>query len=94
MLVPCRVAAVRYMANPDTIEVFARIHLIPLRGREADAGVLEDDAAAADEQEEKPSSFAKTLTQSDANNCGGFSVPRRCAETLFPRLDYAVDPLV
>ncbi|KAK9282024.1 hypothetical protein L1049_004935 [Liquidambar formosana] len=43
---------------------------------------------------EKPVSIAKTLTQSDANNGGGFSVPRYCAETIFPRLDYSADPLV
>lgn len=43
---------------------------------------------------EKPASFAKTLTQSDANNGGGFSVPRYCAETIFPRLDYTADPPV
>ncbi|WVZ74530.1 hypothetical protein U9M48_022701 [Paspalum notatum var. saurae] len=89
--VPCRVAAVRYMADPDTDEVFARIHLVPLRAGEPDA---EDDAAAADEEQEKAASFAKTLTQSDANNGGGFSVPRYCAETIFPRLDYAADPPV
>jgi hypothetical protein len=92
-LVPCRVTAVRYMADPDTDEVFARIRLVPLRGGEAHAGGLDDDVAAADEQE-KPASFAKTLTQSDANNGGGFSVPRYCAETIFPRLDYAADPPV
>ncbi|KAK9920913.1 hypothetical protein M0R45_029451 [Rubus argutus] len=44
--------------------------------------------------EDKPASFAKTLTQSDANNGGGFSVPRYCAETIFPRLDYSADPPV
>ncbi|KAF8768877.1 hypothetical protein HU200_007441 [Digitaria exilis] len=88
-LVPCRVAAVRYMADADTDEVFARIRLVPLRA----AGDEDDDAANEDEQE-KPASFAKTLTQSDANNGGGFSVPRYCAETIFPRLDYAADPPV
>ncbi|OEL29898.1 Auxin response factor 8 [Dichanthelium oligosanthes] len=93
-LVPCRVAAVRYMADQDTDEVFARIRLVPLRGGgEAGDASLENDAAAGDEQE-KPASFAKTLTQSDANNGGGFSVPRYCAETIFPRLDYAADPPV
>ena len=92
-LVPCRVAAVRYMADPDTDEVFARIRLAPLRAGEADAGP-DDDDAAADDEHEKPASFAKTLTQSDANNGGGFSVPRYCAETIFPRLDYAADPPV
>ncbi|KAA8518748.1 hypothetical protein F0562_016478 [Nyssa sinensis] len=44
--------------------------------------------------QDKPMSFAKTLTQSDANNGGGFSVPRYCAETIFPRLDYSADPPV
>ncbi|RYQ99943.1 hypothetical protein Ahy_B07g087962 [Arachis hypogaea] len=38
--------------------------------------------------------FAKTLTQSDANNGGGFSVPRYCAVTIFPRLNYSVEPPV
>ncbi|PWA67102.1 Aux/IAA-ARF-dimerization [Artemisia annua] len=36
----------------------------------------------------------ETLTQSDANNGGGFSVPRYCAETIFPRLDYTAEPPV
>ncbi|XP_062219720.1 auxin response factor 8-like [Phragmites australis] len=93
-LVPCRVAAVRYMADPDTDEVFARIRLVPLRAGDADAGPEDDAAAAAADEQEKRASFAKTLTQSDANNGGGFSVPRYCAETIFPRLDYAADPPV
>uniref|UniRef100_A0ACD5Z2E2 Uncharacterized protein n=1 Tax=Avena sativa TaxID=4498 RepID=A0ACD5Z2E2_AVESA len=90
-LVPCRVAAVRYLADTDTDEVFARIRLAPLHATDADADILDD---AADDGQEKPASFAKTLTQSDANNGGGFSVPRYCAETIFPRLDYAADPPV
>jgi hypothetical protein len=87
----CRVAAVRFMADPDTDEVFAKIRLVPARPQ--DAGDA-DDAIAAPAQEDKPASFAKTLTQSDANNGGGFSVPRYCAETIFPRLDYSADPPV
>uniref|UniRef100_A0A0E0Q1T6 Auxin response factor n=2 Tax=Oryza rufipogon TaxID=4529 RepID=A0A0E0Q1T6_ORYRU len=97
-LVLCRVAGVRFMADPDTDEVFAKIRLVPVRANEqgytgdADDGI--GAAAAAAAQEEKPASFAKTLTQSDANNGGGFSVPRYCAETIFPRLDYSADPPV
>ncbi|CAL5015898.1 unnamed protein product [Urochloa decumbens] len=89
--VPCRVAAVRYMAEPHTDEVFAKIRLVPLRPGEPVA-----DAAAGDDQQQpnKPASFAKTLTQSDANNGGGFSVPRFCAETIFPELDYRAEPPV
>ncbi|KAF8397696.1 hypothetical protein HHK36_016618 [Tetracentron sinense] len=93
-LILCRVAAVKFMADPDTDEVYAKIRLVPLRTNEADYG---DDGVVGSngpEAPEKLASFAKTLTQSDANNGGGFSVPRYCAETIFPRLDYAADPPV
>ncbi|KAL7095840.1 hypothetical protein ACP275_10G047800 [Erythranthe tilingii] len=97
--IPSRVTAVKFMADPETDEVFAKIHLVPITGNEV---VFDDhDVAAAgggvgggSENQEKPTSFAKTLTQSDANNGGGFSVPRYCAETIFPRLDYSSDPPV
>ncbi|XWS59675.1 hypothetical protein CRYUN_Cryun08bG0142200 [Craigia yunnanensis] len=90
----CRVAAVKFMADPETDEVFAKIRLIPVSNNEPD---FEDDGIGGihgNEAQEKPVSFAKTLTQSDANNGGGFSVPRYCAETIFPRLDYSADPPV
>lgn len=90
----CRVCAVKYMADPETDEVFAKMRLVPVRGNEPE---FEDDGIAGingSEAQEKPASFAKTLTQSDANNGGGFSVPRYCAETIFPRLDYSADPPV
>ncbi|TKY48534.1 Auxin response factor 18 [Spatholobus suberectus] len=93
-LIPCRVAAVKFLADPETDEVFAISRLVPLRNSELDYeenGALEDNAS---EGSEKPASFAKTLTQSDANNGGGFSVPRYCAETIFPRLDYSAEPPV
>jgi len=93
-LVLCRVAAVRFMADPDTDEVFAKIRLAPVRPSEPGYAADADDAIGAGAQEDKPASFAKTLTQSDANNGGGFSVPRYCAETIFPRLDYSADPPV
>ncbi|KAL1541298.1 auxin response factor 18-like [Salvia divinorum] len=92
--VPCRVSAVKFMADPDTDEVFAKIRLVPVEGNKVD---LDKDGAAevnGIESQDKPSSFAKTLTQSDANNGGGFSVPRYCAETIFPRLDYTAEPPV
>ncbi|TYG54317.1 hypothetical protein ES288_D09G179400v1 [Gossypium darwinii] len=90
----CRVAAVKFMADPETDEVFAKIRLIPVNTNDPD---FEDDGIGSingNETQEKPASFAKTLTQSDANNGGGFSVPRYCAETIFPRLDYSADPPV
>ncbi|PKA52080.1 Auxin response factor 18 [Apostasia shenzhenica] len=93
----CRVTNVKYMADPDTDEVYAKIQMIPFKGDEPDC-CEEDDGLAlgghGSELQEKPASFAKTLTQSDANNGGGFSVPRYCAETIFPRLDYSAEPPV
>ncbi|WOL16731.1 hypothetical protein Cni_G25519 [Canna indica] len=95
-LILCRVTAVKFMADQETDEVFAKIHMTPIRSSELDYG--EDNELSLGmngfDAQEKPASFAKTLTQSDANNGGGFSVPRYCAETIFPRLDYSADPPV
>ncbi|PNX97072.1 auxin response factor 18-like protein [Trifolium pratense] len=93
-LIPCRISAMKYMADPETDEVYVKMRLTPLRENELD---LEEDCFFGNnglEGQEKPTSFAKTLTQSDANNGGGFSVPRYCAETIFPRLDYSAEPPV
>nr|GLL41057.1 auxin response factor 18-like [Ipomoea trifida] len=93
--IPCRVSGIRYMADPETDEVFSKIRLVPISRNEVE---FEDDGGVGvnggDNSPDKPTSFAKTLTQSDANNGGGFSVPRYCAETIFPRLDYSADPPV
>ncbi|XP_019436276.1 PREDICTED: auxin response factor 18-like isoform X2 [Lupinus angustifolius] len=92
-LILCSVAAVKFFADPETDEVFARVRLVPLRNAEVDYDT-DGDCANASENSEKSVSFAKTLTQSDANNGGGFSVPRYCAETMFPKLDYSAEPPV
>ncbi|MED6189359.1 hypothetical protein PIB30_095288 [Stylosanthes scabra] len=96
---PCRVTAIKYMAEPETDEVYVKITLTPLTQHHHLASDLERDDHSSnnpflDSNVEKPASFAKTLTQSDANNGGGFSVPRYCAETIFPRLDYSAEPPV
>ncbi|KAF2295748.1 hypothetical protein GH714_033808 [Hevea brasiliensis] len=95
-MIPCKVSAIKYLADPETDEVYAKIRLVPLSDRDMvcmedgrDDGLFDGKAS-----QEKPASFAKTLTQSDANNGGGFSVPRYCAETIFPRLDYSAEPPV
>ncbi|KAM3233890.1 hypothetical protein P3L10_019249 [Capsicum annuum] len=36
--------------------------------------------------------FCRTLNASDTSTHGGFSVPRRAAEKLFPPLDYSMQP--
>lgn len=93
-LILSRISAIRYMADHETDEVYAKIKLIPIRENAFDLedGFVENNGTV--ENPEKPTSFAKTLTQSDANNGGGFSVPRYCAETIFPRLDYSAEPPV
>ncbi|KAL2897372.1 Auxin response factor 18 [Bienertia sinuspersici] len=94
-LIPCKISGIKYLASEETDEVYSKIRLVPLRCNEVD--FCDDGFVGNNEFEEgseKPSSFAKTLTQSDANNGGGFSVPRYCAETIFPRLDYSAEPPV
>ncbi|GAB4856690.1 hypothetical protein Ancab_014605 [Ancistrocladus abbreviatus] len=90
----CRVEAIKYLADHETDEVYAKIKLAPVTCNERDFGDEDGGVNGSETQDNKPASFAKTLTQSDANNGGGFSVPRYCAETIFPRLDYSADPPV
>ncbi|KAG9146499.1 hypothetical protein Leryth_011775 [Lithospermum erythrorhizon] len=93
-MILCRVVGVKFLADPETDEVYARMRLVPVRNnKHCDLG--EDESwNNISESVDKPASFAKTLTQSDANNGGGFSVPRSCADTIFPRLDYNAEPPV
>ncbi|MCD9558596.1 hypothetical protein HAX54_016040 [Datura stramonium] len=92
--IPCRVSDIKYMAEQETDEVFAKIKLTPVSHNEVE--IADDDMVAkiGSDSPDKAPSFAKTLTQSDANNGGGFSVPRYCADTIFPLLDYTADPPV
>nr|QGJ03872.1 ARF10.2 [Eucommia ulmoides] len=85
----CRVSSVKFLAHLQSDEVYAKMKLVPIR--DEDDG--DDDLEAWETNDSSPrfSSLAKILTQSDSNNGGGFSVPRYCAETLFPPLDYASD---
>ena len=92
----CRVLSVKFLADRETDEVFARVRLQPENPNTDCSSTMEDSASPphSGSNTGKIVSFAKTLTQSDANNGGGFSVPRYCAETIFPRLDYNEDPPV
>nr|XP_043615379.1 auxin response factor 16-like [Erigeron canadensis]XP_043615380.1 auxin response factor 16-like [Erigeron canadensis] len=96
----CQVSAIKFMADPDTDEVYVKMGLVPLKNHNDFGGSFDNDdrilgfGQNKNENQENPTSFAKTLTQSDANNGGGFSVPRYCADTIFPKLDYAADPPV
>ncbi|KAA8546350.1 hypothetical protein F0562_002911 [Nyssa sinensis] len=101
-LIFCRVVAVRFLANTETDEVFAKIRLLPI-DRSRDLHVRQHSAMKVDyvgdededqDDEEKVVSFAKILTPSDANNGGGFSMPRFCADSIFPPLNYKAEPPV
>lgn len=94
-MIPCTLSAIKYLADPESDEVYSKLKLIPLHSTDLNSTFLDsDDELLLTESDSKPASFAKTLTQSDANNGGGFSVPRYCAETIFPRLDYSAEPPV
>lgn len=102
-LIPCRISAVDFLADPITDEVFAKLLLQPIHPQLSSAffdsppepsrnqADRNDDAAAEDD---RIVSFAKILTPSDANNGGGFSVPRFCADSIFPPLNYQAEPPV
>ncbi|GER51271.1 auxin response factor [Striga asiatica] len=93
-LVHCKVSSIKYLADRETDEVYVKIRLVPLKENEFEVEKNEALGFEKYDDKQKTDSFAKTLTQSDANNGGGFSVPRYCAETIFPRLDYSAEPPV
>nr|CAB3486278.1 unnamed protein product [Digitaria exilis] len=86
-LFPCVVTAISLAADDKSNEVFAEISLQPGPHR-GPAPVPDADIP------HHLTYFAKQLTQSDANNGGGFSVPRYCADHIFPKLDFEADPPV
>ncbi|KAK4490276.1 hypothetical protein RD792_000940 [Penstemon davidsonii] len=85
----CQVHNVTLHADKETDEIYAQMSLQPVNS-EKDVFPIPDFGL-------KPSKhptefFCKTLTASDTSTHGGFSVPRRAAEKLFPQLDYAMQP--
>ncbi|KAJ0966952.1 hypothetical protein J5N97_023869 [Dioscorea zingiberensis] len=85
----CQVHNVTLHADRDTDEIYAQMTLQPVNS-EMDVYPIPDFGHARSKQ---PSEyFCKTLTASDTSTHGGFSVPRRAAEKLFPQLDYSMQP--
>ncbi|MCD9559444.1 hypothetical protein HAX54_017403 [Datura stramonium] len=89
----CRVLSVRFLADSVTDEAFAKIFLLPINQSDDNDVTINDDDAD-DDVEKDVVSFVKILTPSDANNGGGFSVPRFCADSIFPRLNFVAEPPV
>ncbi|MED6191729.1 Arf17p [Stylosanthes scabra] len=86
-VIPCRVSAVNFFADPNTDEVFLKILLHPITGSTQDflpiADAAEESGGNGNSDDEKVESYAKVLTRSDVSCKGGFSVPKTCAEMIF-----------
>ncbi|XP_014752732.1 auxin response factor 17 isoform X2 [Brachypodium distachyon] len=77
-------------ADPETDEVYAQMTLQPLNPQELKDPYLPAELGTANKQ--PTNYFCKTLTASDTSTHGGFSVPRRAAEKVFPPLDFTLQP--
>ncbi|XP_071904343.1 auxin response factor 6-like isoform X3 [Coffea arabica] len=87
----CQLHNVTMHADVETDEVYAQMTLQPLSAQEQkDVCLLPAELGTASKQ--PTNYFCKTLTASDTSTHGGFSVPRRAAEKVFPTLDYTLQP--
>ncbi|XP_027356987.1 auxin response factor 5-like [Abrus precatorius] len=85
----CQVQNVTLHADKETDEIYAQMSLQPLNSEKDVFPISEFGLMASSHPTEF---FCKTLTASDTSTHGGFSVPRRAAERLFPPLDYTIQP--
>ncbi|KAA8519434.1 hypothetical protein F0562_013691 [Nyssa sinensis] len=86
----CQLHNVTMHADVETDEVYAQMTLQPLSPQEQKDAFLPADLGAPSKQ--PTNYFCKTLTASDTSTHGGFSVPRRAAEKVFPPLDFSQQP--
>ncbi|KAK4768827.1 hypothetical protein SAY86_026977 [Trapa natans] len=87
----CQLHNVTMQADVETDEVYAQMTLQPLSPQEQkEVYLLPSELGTANKQ--PTNYFCKTLTASDTSTHGGFSVPRRAAEKVFPPLDYSLQP--
>ncbi|KAL6888716.1 hypothetical protein ACP4OV_009742 [Aristida adscensionis] len=86
----CQLHNVTMHADAETDEVYAQMTLQPLSPEELKDPFLPAELGTASKQ--PTNYFCKTLTASDTSTHGGFSVPRRAAEKVFPPLDFNQQP--
>ncbi|CAN1199816.1 Auxin response factor 6 [Linum perenne] len=87
----CQLHNVTMHSDVETDEVYAQMTLQPLNPEEQkEVYLLPAELGAPSKQ--PTNYFCKTLTASDTSTHGGFSVPRRAAEKVFPPLDYSQTP--
>ncbi|XP_020687939.1 auxin response factor 16 isoform X2 [Dendrobium catenatum] len=86
----CVLQNVTLHADTETDEVYAQMTLQPVNKFDREALLASEMGL---EQNKQPTQFfCKTLTASDTSTHGGFSVPRRAAEKIFPPLDFTLQP--
>ncbi|CAL0329744.1 unnamed protein product [Lupinus luteus] len=86
----CQLHNLTMHADPETDEVYAQMTLQPLSPEEQKEAYFPADLGTPNNQ--PTNYFCKTLTASDTSTHGGFSVPRRAAEKVFPPLDFSQQP--
>ncbi|GFP91285.1 auxin response factor 8 [Phtheirospermum japonicum] len=86
----CQLHNVTMHADVETDEVYAQMTLQPLTPQEQKDAYLPVELGIVSRQ--PTNYFCKTLTASDTSTHGGFSVPRRAAEKVFPPLDFSQTP--
>ncbi|KAL9248778.1 Auxin response factor 19-like protein [Drosera capensis] len=77
-------------ADPETDEVYTQMTLQPVNKIEKESMLISEMGLKHSRQPAE--FFCKTLTASDTSTHGGFSVPRRAAEKIFPPLDFSMKP--
>ncbi|XP_064971266.1 auxin response factor 11-like isoform X2 [Musa acuminata AAA Group] len=85
----CQVHNVALHADKETDEIYAQMTLQPVN---SESDVLHIPDLGHTKCKHPTEIFCKILTASDTSTHGGFSVPRRAAEKLFPQLDYSMQP--
>ncbi|CAL9210166.1 unnamed protein product [Musa hybrid cultivar] len=86
----CQLHNVTMHADVETDEVYGQMTLQPLSPQEQKDPYLITEMGTPCKQ--PTNYFCKTLTASDTSTHGGFSVPRRAAEKVFPPLDFSQQP--
>ncbi|RDX77688.1 Auxin response factor 6, partial [Mucuna pruriens] len=86
----CQLHNMTMHADVETDEVYAQMTLQPLNPQEQKEAYLPAELGTPSKQ--PTNYFCKTLTASDTSTHGGFSVPRRAAEKVFPPLDFSQQP--
>ncbi|KAI3447241.1 hypothetical protein Pfo_003906 [Paulownia fortunei] len=86
----CMLRNVTLHADGETDEVYAQMTLQPVSKYDQEALLVSDIGLKHSRQPAE--FFCKTLTASDTSTHGGFSVPRRAAEKIFPPLDFSMQP--